>query len=103
MLRPLAERETDRARRSDRDRFRHQHGEELFEIDVLFPDDGDVTGTVRCTVEAENLTKPVELLIPVSRRVESYSLMAIADEMVERCGCQIGPLSRSLLKRPLLG
>ena len=80
----MAEGETDRARRSDRDRFRHQHGEELFEIDVLFPDDGDVTGTVRCTVEAENLTKPVELLIPVSRRVESYSLMAIADEMVER-------------------
>lgn len=54
---------------------------------MLFPDDGDVTGAVRCTVEAENLTKPVELLIPVSRRVESYSLMAIADEMVERCGC----------------
>lgn len=54
---------------------------------MLLPDDGDVTGAVRCTVEAENLTKPVELLKPVSRRVESYSLMAIADEMVERCGC----------------
>lgn len=69
------------------DLFRHHRGEELFELLVLFPDDGDVTGAVRCTVEAENLTKPVELLIPVSRKVEAYSLMAIADEMVERCGC----------------
>lgn len=68
------------------DLFRHQRGEEFFEIAVLFPDDGDVTGAVRCTVEAENLTEPVELLIPVSRKVEAYSLMAIADEMVERCG-----------------
>lgn len=68
------------------DLFRHQRGEEFFEIDVLFPDDGDITGAVRCTVEAENLTKPVELLIPVSRKVETYSLMAIAEEMIERCG-----------------
>ncbi len=68
------------------DLFRHQRGEEFFEIDVLFPDDGDITGAVRCTVEAENLSKPVELLTPVSRKVEAYSLMAIADEMVERCG-----------------
>lgn len=68
------------------DLFRHQRGEEFFEIDVLFPDDGDVTGAVRCTVEAENLTKPVELLIPVSRKVEAYNLMVIADEIVEHCG-----------------
>lgn len=67
------------------DLFRHQRGEEFFEIDVMFPDDGDVTGVVRCTVEAENLTKPVELLIPVSRTLETYNLMVIADEMVERC------------------
>lgn len=66
--------------------FRHQGGEELFEVDVLFPDDGDVTGAVRCTVEAENLTKPAELLIPVSRRIETYSLADIAKEMVECCG-----------------
>lgn len=68
------------------DLFRHQRGEEFFEIGVLFPEDGDVTGAVRCTVEAENLTKPVELLIPVSRKVEAYSLMAIANEMIECCG-----------------
>ncbi|WP_139974503.1 PIN domain-containing protein [Ochrobactrum sp. CGA5] len=68
------------------DLFRHQRGEEFFEIEVLFPDDGDVTGAVRCTVEAENLTKPVELLIPLSRKIEAYNLMVIADEMVEHCG-----------------
>jgi len=37
-------------------------------------------------VEAENLTKPVELLIPVSRNVEVYSLIAIADDLVEQYG-----------------
>jgi len=68
------------------DLFRHQRGEELFEINVLVLGDGDVTGGVRCTVEAENLTNPVELLIPVSRKVETYSLMAMAEEMVEGCG-----------------
>lgn len=68
------------------DLFRHQRGEEVFEIDVLFPDDGDVTGAVRCTVEAENLTKPAELLVPVSRKIEAYSLMVIAGDMVENCG-----------------
>lgn len=66
--------------------FRHQRGDELFEVNVLFPDDGNVTGAVRCTVEAENLTKPVELLTPVSRTIETYNLSAIAEEMVERCG-----------------
>jgi hypothetical protein len=68
------------------DLFRHQRGEEFFDIDVLFPDDGDVTGAVRCTVEAENLTKPAELLIPVSRKIEAYSLMGMAGDMVESCG-----------------
>lgn len=68
------------------DLFRHQRDEETFEVNVLFPNDGDVTGAVRCIVEAENLTKPVELLMSVSRKVEAYSLMTIADEMVEFCG-----------------
>ena len=65
--------------------FRHKRGDELFEVNVLFPDDGDVTGAVRCTVEAENLTKPVELLTPVSRTIETYSLAATAEALVERC------------------
>lgn len=68
------------------DLFRHQRSDVLFEIDVIFPDSGDVTGAIRCTVEAENLTKPAELLIRVSRKIEAYSLMTIADEMVEHCG-----------------
>lgn len=68
------------------DLFRHQRGEELFEIDVRLPENGDVSGAVRCTVEAENLTKPVDLLIPVGRKVEQFSLMALAKEMIEQCG-----------------
>lgn len=68
------------------DLFRHQRVEELFEFDVIFPGDGDVSGAVQCTVEAENLTKPVKLLIAVSRTIERYSLFGIASEMIERCG-----------------
>ncbi len=68
------------------DLFRHQRGEKLFEVDVIFPDDGDVTGAVRCTIEAENLTKPVELRIQVSRKIETFSLISVAEQMVERCG-----------------
>lgn len=68
------------------DLFRHQRGKKLFEIDVLFPDDGNITGAVRCIVEAENLTKPAELLLPVSRTIEAYSLASAAEQMVERCG-----------------
>ena len=66
--------------------FRHKRGEELFEVNVVFPNDGDTTGAVRCIVEAENLTKPVTLLMPVSRTIETFSLVAIAEEMVECCG-----------------
>ncbi|MBE1206030.1 PIN domain-containing protein [Aminobacter carboxidus] len=68
------------------DLFRHQRGKELFEVDVQFPDDGDVTGAVRCVVEAENLTKPAELLLPVSRTIEAYSLASVAEQMIQRCG-----------------
>lgn len=68
------------------DLFRHQRRKEFSKVDVLFPQDGDVTGAVRCTVEAENLTKPVELLIPVSRKIETYSLASVAQQMIERCG-----------------
>lgn len=52
------------------DRFRHQVDEELFDIYVMFPDEGDVSGAIRCTVVAENLTIPKELLVSVSLKVE---------------------------------
>lgn len=82
----MAKGEADQSGALTCDLFRHQGGEELFKVDVLFSDDGDVTGAVRCTVEAENLTKPVELLIPVSRKIETYSLVSVAEQMIERCG-----------------
>lgn len=63
--------------------FRHQRGPEIFDIDVLFSDDGDVSGAIRCIVEAENLTKPVEFVIPVSRRFERYNLSTLGSEMIE--------------------
>lgn len=68
------------------DLFRHRRDKKNFEVNVLFPDDGNVSGAVRCIVEAENLTKPAELLLPVNRSIELYSLAPIAEQMVERCG-----------------
>ncbi|WP_105433029.1 PIN domain-containing protein [Neorhizobium sp. T6_25] len=67
------------------DLFRHHRAEEVFEIDIVFPKEGKATGAVKCTVEAENLTKPVELVVPVSRKIETYSLSTIAKAMVEAC------------------
>ena len=68
------------------DLYRHQNGEELFEIDVLFPAEGDVRGAVVCTVHAENLTEPVSLRIPVSRCIEEYSISKQAQALVDCCG-----------------
>ena len=68
------------------DLYRHQNGEDLFEIDVLFPPDGDVRGAVVCTVHAENLTEPVSVRIPVNRCIEEYSLLEQAQALVDNCG-----------------
>ena len=68
------------------DLFRHQGEPEFFDLEVLFPMDGDVTGTVLCRVQAENLTKPVELRIPVSRTIESFNLMDVAEGMIDALG-----------------
>lgn len=67
------------------DLFRHLSAEELFEVNVLFPEEGDVTGVVICTVHAENLTEPVEMKIPVSRTIEEVDFTEIATDLVARC------------------
>jgi hypothetical protein len=68
------------------DLFRHGRTMAFNEIDLVFPANGDVSASVRCTVEAENLTVPSQCTIRVSRTVESYSLLQIALEMVDKCG-----------------
>lgn len=65
------------------DLFRHQGSEETFEVEVLFPKDGTVRAAVLCRVQAENLTKPVEMRIPVSRTIEHFDLTNIAQKLVE--------------------
>lgn len=65
--------------------FRHQREEELFAVEVVFPEDGDVSGAVLCKVEAENLTEPVILRVPVSRIIECYDLREAAEGLVARC------------------
>lgn len=66
------------------DLFRHHREEEVFTTNVVFPADGDASGAVKCIVEAENLTKPVEVVVPVSRKINAYSLLAAAEEMISK-------------------
>lgn len=70
------------------DLYRHKTGEKLFEVDVLFPPNGNARGAVVCTVHAENLTEPVSIRIPVSRCIEEYSLLEQAQALVNGCGDQ---------------
>jgi len=64
------------------DLFRHQGEPEFFDVELLLPKEGDVTGAVLCRVQAENLTKPVELRISVSRTIEKFDLMDVAEDMI---------------------
>lgn len=68
------------------DLFRHQGEEELFDVEILFPKNGDVTGAILCRVQAENLTKPTELRVPVRRTIESFDLMDIAGGLIDALG-----------------
>jgi hypothetical protein len=67
------------------DLFRHRGKEKVFDVEVVFPAEGDVKGSVLCTVHAENLTEPVILRIPVSRSIETYTLLEMAEDMVAQC------------------
>lgn len=67
------------------DLFRHHREEELFEFEVLFHPDEDVTGAVLCSVHAENLTKPVEFRVSVSQKIVEYDLVPTAEKMIEDC------------------
>lgn len=68
------------------DLFRHQATEQTFNLEVLFPKAGDVKGSVLCRVQAENLTKPVEARISVSRIIEYFDLTEVAEELVDAVG-----------------
>lgn len=46
---------------------------------------GDVSGAVVCTFQAENLIEPVTLLFPVSRKIETLDLTAAAEKLVAEC------------------
>lgn len=63
--------------------WRHQTGKEAFEFEVLFTKEGEVRGSVLCTVHAENLTKPEQARVTVRRKVESFSVFDLATRLVE--------------------
>jgi hypothetical protein len=67
------------------DLWRHQTGEEKFEFEVLFEQEGDTRGIVECTVHAENLTKPEKARCIVGRVVKRFSVRDLAEAMVEAC------------------
>lgn len=65
--------------------WRHQTGEEIFEFEVLFTKEGEARGIVECTVHAENLTKPEQARVIVSRTIEPLSMVDLANAMIEAC------------------
>ena len=67
------------------DLFRHRGEEEPFDVELIFPDEGQAKGLVICTVHAENLSKPVELRILVSRLIDETDLMEQAERLVDEC------------------
>lgn len=67
------------------DLWRHQTGEEIFEFEVEFTKDGEARGSVECTVHAENLTRPEQARVIVSRTIEPLSMIDSAEAMVEAC------------------
>ena len=68
------------------DLFRHQGETEFFDVEIAFPEEGDITGAVLCRVEAENLTKPVETRIRVGRTVEHFAIVNVAQDLIEALG-----------------
>ena len=65
------------------DMFRHGCDAETLDVEILFPEEGDVSGAVLCRVQAENLTKPIETRIQVSRTVEHFDLLNVAEGLIE--------------------
>ncbi|MBY3243447.1 hypothetical protein HFN72_12545 [Rhizobium laguerreae] len=66
--------------------WRHHSAVETFDFEVVFVGDGPAKGTVECTVHADNLTKPTEARLVISRTIESLSMLDVANDMVEDCG-----------------
>ncbi|MER8765428.1 PIN domain-containing protein [Mesorhizobium sp. M0968] len=67
------------------DLWRHQASEQVFEFEVLFTKTGEARGIVECTVHAENLAKPEQARLIVSRTLDSFSVSDVASAMVEIC------------------
>jgi hypothetical protein len=66
--------------------WRHHSDLELFSFEILFTKDGEVRGSVECRVHAENVPKPQEARVVVSRSIETVSVLDLATAMVAACG-----------------
>ncbi|MHC2336988.1 PIN domain-containing protein [Bradyrhizobium sp. USDA 4454] len=63
--------------------WRHGGAPECFWGYIWFnPDQDMVSGALECEIQAENLTSPAKLLIPVRLSVERKSILSIAEEKV---------------------
>jgi hypothetical protein len=67
------------------DFWRHQTEEEIFEFEVVIDKAGEARGVVECAVHAENLTKPEQEKVIVDRRIESVSMVALAESLIDTC------------------
>lgn len=57
--------------------WRHQSKTQTFEFIVEIARDGEATGSVECTVHAENLTSPVQSQVVVKRAIEKFDLREV--------------------------
>ena len=65
------------------DLFRHQGEAEFFDVEIRFPKEGEVDGAIFCRVEAENLTRPIEKRIHLSRKVIHFDVLNVAEYLIE--------------------
>jgi hypothetical protein len=68
------------------DLWRHQDSEEVFAFEVIFTKEGEVRGSILCSVHAENLSKPETARTSVARTIEVFRPLDLAQAMVEQCG-----------------
>lgn len=67
------------------DLWRHQARDRVFEFEVLFTKTGEARGIVECTVHAENLSKPEQARLVISRTVDTLSVAEVANAIVAAC------------------
>lgn len=68
-----------------RELWRHKVGKEIFIYEIVFMEAGTTSGTMTCTVHADNLTTPESARINFKKSTEAISLKTLVEEMIAKC------------------